>query len=136
MAPIITTHFMKKLLSAIAGLLFAGQAMAQNVENVEVNQFKQYIDTYQQAYILDVRTPREYAAGKIPGSVNININDPQFQQKIAELDPSRPVLVYCLSGGRSSRAANMLANGGFTAVYNLTGGIRAWSASGQKVEKP
>ncbi|MEL6135153.1 MAG: rhodanese-like domain-containing protein [Bacteroidota bacterium] len=126
---------MRKLLAAIAGFFFVGQVSGQQVQNVDVTQFKTYLDTYQNYYLIDVRTPQEFAAGKIPGAVNINVNDPQFQQRLGELDPSRPVLVYCLSGGRSTRAARLMTNYGFTEVFNLQGGISGWKASGEPIEK-
>ncbi|MEO0581816.1 MAG: rhodanese-like domain-containing protein [Bacteroidota bacterium] len=126
---------MRKLLAALAGFLFAGQVSGQQVQNVEVSQFKIYMETYQNYYLIDVRTPQEYAGGKIPGAINLNVNNPNFQEKLAELDPSRPVLVYCHAGGRSARAGRIMTNYGFTEVFNLQGGITQWRSAGEQIEK-
>lgn len=84
--------------------------------------------------ILDVRTPAEVAAGKIPNSIAIDISATDFQTKIKALDTTKPVYVYCASGGRSGRAMQLMKSLGFTAVYNLQGGITAWKSEGYKVE--
>lgn len=82
--------------------------------------------------LVDVRTPEEFAAGHLEGAVNYNFYDDDFQQKIARLDKNRPVLVYCAVGGRSGSAAGQLAGMGFTKVFDLSGGIKAWKAQGKK----
>ena len=59
-----------------------------------------------------------------------------FKEKAFEgLDKSKPVLVYCASGGRSAKSAKIYKEAGFTKVYNLLGGFRAWSAKGLNIEK-
>lgn len=84
--------------------------------------------------IVDVRTPDEYRAGHIAGSVNINIADPTFLDKITAIPKEAICLVYCGSGGRSSRAAGTMTQQGFSDVYNLTGGITGWKRAGFSVE--
>lgn len=76
--------------------------------------------------ILDVRTPAEVAKGKIDGSVNIDYRSPNFDEKVAELDPHKTYLVYCASGGRSSRTCDLMNKKGLEHVYNLRGGYSAW----------
>ena len=80
--------------------------------------------------LLDVRTAGEYAEGHLRGSVNIDVMGNQFLEKIDDLDPSKPVCVYCRSGQRSTNAGNQLIDAGFTEVYNLKGGILAWQSEG------
>ncbi len=75
--------------------------------------------------ILDVRQPGEYEAGHIPGAKLIPIAD--LGNRLNELDPDKPTLVYCAVGGRSRVAAQMLSGKGFGKVINLTGGIKAWN---------
>jgi rhodanese-related sulfurtransferase len=83
--------------------------------------------------VVDVRGPGELAAsGAIPGSVSIPLA--QLLGRSGELDPSRPVVVSCASGYRSSIAASVLRAEGFTDVSDLLGGWGAWSASGEPVE--
>ena len=78
--------------------------------------------------ILDVRTPEETAQGKIEGAIEINLNNPSFDQKIQALDKEKTYLVYCASGGRSVKSCNKMANLGFNNLYNLVGGYTAWSS--------
>jgi rhodanese-related sulfurtransferase len=85
--------------------------------------------------VLDVRTPDEFAAGHIPGATNIDINSPEFEKKIAQLDKKRTYLVHCAAGGRSARACGKLSKLNFTDCYNLLGGMHAWEKAGKPVEK-
>ena len=84
--------------------------------------------------VIDVRTPEEFAEGHIAGGVNINISAPDFSQKIESLDKGKEYLVYCRSGGRASRAKEILESAGFGNVYNLTGGITGWVGDGLPTE--
>lgn len=88
------------------------------------------------ATLLDVRTPAEVAQGMIAGAKHINVHDKDFDSRIKELDLSKPVFVYCKSGGRSMRAAKMLQDAGCTLIYNLDGGITAWQSTGLPTEQP
>ncbi len=54
--------------------------------------------------LLDVRTPEEVAQGVIAGAGHIDIYDPEFDNKLSQLDRTRPVAVYCAAGGRSAKA--------------------------------
>ncbi|HRC40528.1 MAG TPA: rhodanese-like domain-containing protein [Tetrasphaera sp.] len=83
--------------------------------------------------VLDVRTPAEFAAGHLPGAVNIDVEAPDFGTRIAALDASLPYAVYCRSGNRSGVALAAMAAAGFTSAYHLGGGIGAWQAAGGEV---
>ncbi|MCA1959555.1 MAG: hypothetical protein LDL33_02070 [Desulfomonile sp.] len=76
--------------------------------------------------LLDVRQPKEYERGHIPGAVLIPL--PQLSDSLDQLDPEKPVVVYCAIGGRSRVAAHLLAGKGFKTVYNIKGGIMAWNS--------
>lgn len=91
-------------------------------------EFQQKLTELPLAPLLDVRTPEEFSKGHLDHAINWNWTDGQFKQKVAELDPSQPVFVYCLSGGRSGAAASMLRSKGFQQVYELQGGIMKWNA--------
>ncbi|MFC7671251.1 rhodanese-like domain-containing protein [Hymenobacter humi] len=67
------------------------------------------------AVLLDVRRPDEFAAGHLPGAVNIEVTAPDFAQRIAKLDNTRPTYVYCRSGARSANAAGQARHGGLRA---------------------
>ncbi|MFI5370210.1 MAG: rhodanese-like domain-containing protein [Candidatus Eisenbacteria bacterium] len=76
------------------------------------------------ARLLDVRTAAEFAAGHLPGAVNIPLQE--LDRRVRELGPKDAgIVVYCLSGHRSQRAHGMLVAGGFTAVHDL-GAMRHW----------
>ena len=75
---------------------------------------------------LDVRTPEEFAAGHIPGAVNMNVESGTFEQDLSALDPNATYAVYCRSGRRSAEAISIMEGAGFTSMSNLAGGIAAW----------
>lgn len=96
--------------------------------DVNVAQAKDLIEAKKEMTIIDVRTPEELKQGKIEGSVNININDADFKEKIEALPKDNSYLVYCRSGGRSARATKIMTKMGFKEVYNMKGGYGAWSS--------
>lgn len=83
--------------------------------------------------VIDVRTPSEFAAGHIANAVNIDVEGGMFEQQIASLDKSKTYAVYCHSGRRSANAAGIMSKAGFTTIYNLDGGVTAWTAAGQQL---
>ncbi|AXT63203.1 rhodanese-like domain-containing protein [Aquimarina sp. AD10] len=85
--------------------------------------------------LVDVRTPAEYADGHIEGAVNIDFNDDNFEDRIANVDKSKPVAVYCGRGGRSGRCSAYMKKAGFTKIYDLDGGITEWKFNGKKIVK-
>jgi glyoxylase-like metal-dependent hydrolase (beta-lactamase superfamily II) len=76
---------------------------------------------------VDVRTPRERASSYVSGSVDIPLN--QLAERVGELPRDRPLLVYCAGGYRSSIAASLLRQHGFTDVSEIAGGMAAWEAA-------
>jgi len=82
-------------------------------------------------FVLDVRTPQEYAAGHLKGAVLIPIQD--LQRRLGELAAHKqePLFVYCRSGNRSTVAARLLLDAGFEKVINLRPGITAWERAGR-----
>lgn len=108
-------------------------ATGARAEDVDVAAFAALIESLDNPILLDVRSDGEWAEGHLPQASYIPFQAPDFADQLAALDKSRPVLVYCASGGRSARAMNILNQSGQTEVYNLLGGIRAWSAAGQPV---
>ncbi len=110
------------------------QTPGTTAKHVNVSEFAQF-KTRQEAQLLDVRTPGEFAQGHIPGAFNYNVNDAGFMKNAETLDKNKPVYVYCRSGARSSNAMNQLKKAGFKEVYNLQGGIMAWGSEGREVSK-
>lgn len=80
--------------------------------------------------ILDIRTPDEFAAGHIAGSVMIDFYSPDFKAQLDTLDKDAEYLVYCRSGNRSSQAMPMFKDLGFLNVAELEGGIINWAEAG------
>ena len=78
------------------------------------------------AVLVDVRRPDEFAAGHLPGAVNLEVTAPDFGQRVAALDKTKPTYVYCRSGARSAKAADQLTTAGFAQVSNLLGGVLDW----------
>lgn len=112
-------------------ILMTFNILAQNgggYENIDVAQFKELM-TDSNVVILDVRTPKETAQGKIEGTKEINFFDPKFKVKVQNLDKSKTYLIYCRSGNRSGKACNIMAKNGFENLYNLKGGFNAWKSN-------
>ena len=101
-------------------------------KNVAANEFKQLI-AKGDVVVIDVRTPNEFAQGHIQGAKLINLYDPNFNAKIADLDKGATTLVYCKSGRRSANAMRKMKSAGFSTVYNLSGGIMSWMSAGGEI---
>ncbi|MDV3128294.1 MBL fold metallo-hydrolase [Mycobacterium sp. 21AC1] len=79
--------------------------------------------------IVDVRNPGETSGGTIPGALTIPVG--LLPERVGELDPNLPTVVYCAGGYRSSVAASLLRRHGFTDVSDILGGYGAWASAGQ-----
>ncbi|HRB99336.1 MAG: MBL fold metallo-hydrolase [Actinomycetales bacterium] len=75
--------------------------------------------------LVDLRNAGELSIGAVPGAVHIPL--PELTARLGELDPARPVLLYCAGGWRSAVGASVLRAHGFTDVSDLLGGYGAWS---------
>jgi rhodanese-related sulfurtransferase len=84
--------------------------------------------------IVDVRTPEEYETGFINNSQNIDFKSPTFDEDINKLDKTKPVILYCRSGGRSARCSEKLKDAGFVKIYDLEGGITQWKFEGYDIK--
>ena len=125
---------MKKfLIMVLAALGMASCAGDMPFRSVDVDEFKEVI-AQPGTQLVDVRTFKEYAAGHIQGSVNIDVNDATFSDVVQGLlDKERTVAVYCRSGNRSKKAAKILSEKGYE-VYELNTGITGWKAAGKAIE--
>lgn len=90
--------------------------------------------------VIDTREPDERARGYVPGSVHIprgvlerDIEAAAFGHAAGDEDLARPIVCYCGGGSRSALAADSLLKMGFTNVYSLEGGFKAWGESGKAV---
>lgn len=110
---------MFRSLVTTAALFISSLAYSQN--NLPLDAFVKKLDQTTQPQVLDVRTPGEWAAGKVKNAHLINIQDPEFLKKAGKLDKEKPLFIYCAVGGRSSQAAQILSKAGFKQIYNLQG---------------
>jgi hydroxyacylglutathione hydrolase len=83
-----------------------------------------------QALAVDVRAPSEREAAKVAGSISLPLN--HLAERARELPADRPLLVYCAGGYRSSIAASLLRQLGFTRVSEIAGGMAAWEQTAQR----
>ena len=130
----INNNSMKKLFYLISFCsLLLSCTSDKGFKSVSVEEFAALIaDTT--VHRLDVRTPEEYAEGHIADSKNINVHDNDFELDALEaLDKDRTVALYCRSGRRSKKAAEILTAGGFS-VVELSTGFNGWTEAGKQVE--
>jgi monothiol glutaredoxin len=95
------------------------------VKALAVTALKEKMDRKEPLRLIDVRRPDEWETARIEGA---ELLDSDLMDKILELPKDTMLVMQCHHGHRSQRAAEQLAERGFTEVYNLTGGIDAWSA--------
>jgi len=101
------------------------------ISEIETKEGKEYIDSGAEA--LDVRSQKEFDEYHLDGSVNIDIDGGEFEEKIEDLDKSKKYVVYCGSGGRSARATQVMVDSGFDNAHSLAGGIKKWKKEGLPV---
>ena len=125
----------RKSLLALAGACVAFAAIASEPvtavtpDDVQARQQQAHADLY----VLDVRSPEEYAGGHVPGAVNIPYD--QITSRLAEVPKDKDVVLYCRSGRRAGIAADVLAANGYKRLSHLEGDMIAWTERGRPVVK-
>ncbi len=125
-----------KFASLAIAICFVAACRPLVTTTLEADLFERTLSQTLNPQLVDVRTPKEYHEGYLPGAINIDIKDISFDSLILTLDKTRPVFIYCRSGKRSLEAASVLEKNKFKVVYNLDGGINAWKAKGKQVMTP
>ena len=97
---------------------------ADEVPEITVRELKEKLDNGEDVFVLDVREPHEYEVANI-GARLIPLGE--LPQRLVELNQNDNVAVHCKTGGRSARAVKLMQEAGFQNVYNVKGGITAWS---------
>jgi rhodanese-related sulfurtransferase len=112
-------------IGSLAGILTVVEYHQVNYEAVSAQQAQQVMALFN-PMILDVRTPGEYAKGRLENSVLIPVQ--QLQARMDELAEfsDEPILIYCATGNRSTVASKILIDKGFTRIFNLRRGIADW----------
>ncbi|WP_373892752.1 rhodanese-like domain-containing protein [Virgibacillus natechei] len=85
----------------------------------------QFREGYRRAQMIDVREPQEFDKGHILGARNIPVT--QMKQRLVEIRKDKPVYLYCQSGSRSARAAQLLHKKGYQDISQLKGGFKKWT---------
>lgn len=113
---------------------FAQSAKKDSVNVLSVEQFEKK-SSKKNTLIIDVRTPEEVSDGHLAQSINVNFLGEDFAQQINVLNKKTTYLIYCRTGVKSRKAADLMQKAGFKHVYMLEGGITAWQEAGKPTEK-
>ena len=115
--------FKGRIMASLGGFTEVGPAEAARLVDAEG------------AVLIDVRETGEWKRERIPGARHLPLG--QLASRLGELAElkERPVVVQCQSGMRSGMAARTLKQAGFQKVYNLGGGIMAWTMAGRKTQR-
>jgi adenylyltransferase/sulfurtransferase len=104
---------------------FCGLGDVEAVPEMSPHELKRWTEAGDTFDLIDVREPFEYEIARIDGSKLIPLGE--ITERLDELKRERSIVVHCHSGMRSAQAVRLLQQHGFTKVYNLEGGIDAWS---------
>ena len=104
---------------------FCGVRDEETVPIISVNELKRKMDAREAFKLVDVREPFEYEIARIDGAQLIPLGE--IAERAGELQREQQIVVHCHSGTRSAQAVRLLQHRGFNNVYNLEGGIDAWS---------
>ena len=104
---------------------FCGMRDEQTIPEMSPHELKRRMNAGEPFELIDVREPFEYEIARINGAKLIPLGE--IGERLSELQRERPIIVHCHSGKRSAQAVGVLQHHGFTKVYNLEGGIDAWS---------
>jgi thioredoxin 1 len=112
--------------TTLAVMLYACTQAQSTSAKFSATEFADKIKNTPEAQLVDVRTKGEFKGGHIANASNVELSSPDFKDMAAALDKDKPVLVYCLSGGRSAKAAEYFRKEGFKEVYEMPGGMMEW----------
>ena len=111
------------VLSIVTALLFSCSEPQQDVAKVKQltpNEFKKQ-KLSGKSVLLDVRTPEEFSAGHLDGAENVDYRGGDFAKQMSNWDKDKVYYLYCASGNRSGKAAELLREAGFKHIYNIGG---------------
>ena len=124
----------------IAGILFLGSCASNSVKSEEkeakIEEVTSTLDNVndinfksKKNVLLDVRTPEEFAAGHVPGAVNIDVKNPNFEEEIQKLDTKKNYFIYCKSGVRAKLATEKMQEKGFKNAKNFKDGMSTYKGT-------
>ncbi len=94
-----------------------------SIKSINSKQAEKLIENNKELLILDVRRPNEFKESRIVNSINVPVEEIEWEVEELEEYKDKPILVYCKVGVRSSVACAFLEDEGFSDLYNLRGGI-------------
>jgi adenylyltransferase/sulfurtransferase len=103
----------------------AADTESDAIPEVTVQELQSMMKRKQNYFLLDVREPFEWDIARLPGATLIPLGE--LPQRLSELPRDKKLVVHCKSGGRSAKAVGLLRDAGFEDVWNVSGGINAWS---------
>ena len=135
MADYDNQEFREFLLNLVQRAKELGNTKALATKSINSQEAKALLAAQPATTILDVRTSQEFAGGHLSKALNLDYNATDFQTQLSELDKTKPYLVYCAVGGRSSKAAKLMQEMGFEQVFNVTGGYPELKKTGLSVSR-
>lgn len=111
------------------------QTKNQSGTELNVQEFAKQLQIDSTIQLVDVRTWGEYMTSHLKNASWFDFYKPDFKEKIATLDKSKPVYLYCASGRRSYESMQILNSLGYTKVVHLKGGINAWNGENMPVTR-
>ena len=108
-----------------------GGAVQKPVKTIGMEEYRKIVDNPRGALIIDVREPQEYAAGHVPGAINIprSLIEAQIWNHLGKDDVAHPIVLQCQSGRRATLAAQTLGELGFTQTSAVIMNLDEWKTS-------
>lgn len=128
----VQQNIMWVMAAVISGAMLLASLVRSSGKGLSVTEATLLINR-EDALVVDVRETSEWSAGHIPNARHIALG--QLDKHMSELEKfkNRPVIICCASGNRSSSACGTLKRAGFERVFNLSGGLGAWTGAGLPV---
>jgi rhodanese-related sulfurtransferase len=104
------------------------ESKSASITNITADEVYKMLSSNKDYFILDVRSKEEFDSGHIEGAYLIPVSE--LENRLAELPQDKPIIVHCMSGSRSTSAANILLEKGFKEIFNMKGGITEWQSKG------
>lgn len=125
---------MKKLfyIFGVALVMMTACSNGKGYTSVSVDEFAKVIAD-NQVQLIDTRTEAEFNEGHIPGAINIDVNESDFEAKVGQkIDKNRPIALYCRGGRRSKIAAERIVALGYDDITELNTGFLSWTGEVEK----
>jgi rhodanese-related sulfurtransferase len=123
------------MVAALAVAAACGRNVVAPSASIEPSELAARISSKEAPFILDVRSPDEFASGHIPGAVNVPVHELSERLVALGLSPKDEIVVHCERGGRAELAESKLRESGYTRVRDLSGHMAAWRAGGFPLAK-